>query len=167
MNVCEQEDEIHASVGDECENEDNDYYDKEDVDEDIDRLDEMLQGDESEYGKQPHEFEFLSEAAKTLLYPSCTKFTKLNDTLTLNNIKSVGNRTDISFDNLLDALQGMFPDEIAIPKSYYYAKKLMCPFVLEYKKIHDCPNACVLHRNKYANLDECPRCGKSFLARNK
>lgn len=33
-----------------------------------------------------------------------------------------------------------------LPKSTYYAKKLMCPFRLEYKKIHACPNDYMLYR---------------------
>ncbi|XP_021746079.1 uncharacterized protein LOC110711949 [Chenopodium quinoa] len=59
----------------------------------------------------------------------------------------------------------MLPDENELPKSYYYAKKLMCPFGLEYKKIHACPNDCVLYRNEYEELEECPRCGKSRYKR--
>ena len=59
----------------------------------------------------------------------------------------------------------MLPDGNEIPKSYYYAKKLMCPFGLEYKKIHACPNDCILYRNEYEKLQECPRCKRSRYKR--
>jgi len=32
---------------------------------------------------------------------------------------------------------------------------------MEYKKIHSCPNDCILYRNEYGNLRRCPRCGLS------
>ena len=30
---------------------------------------------------------------------------------------------------------------------------------MSYDKIHACPNDCVLFRNEYAALNECPKCG--------
>lgn len=32
---------------------------------------------------------------------------------------------------------------------------ILCPIVLEYIKIHACPNGCVLYRKEYENLDQC------------
>ena len=32
---------------------------------------------------------------------------------------------------------------------------------LEYVKIHACPNDCILYRNEYEGLFECPSCGLS------
>ena len=81
-------------------------------------------------------FELLSEASKKSLYPVCKKYSKLSAVLTLFNIKSKHGWTDISFTSLLTALSDMLPGGNEIPKYYYYAKKLMCPFGLEYKKIY-------------------------------
>nr|KYP37140.1 hypothetical protein KK1_041692 [Cajanus cajan] len=38
-------------------------------------------------------------------------------------------------------------------------KKIVCPMGLEYKKIHACPNDCVLYTNDFATLKVCPTCG--------
>ena len=32
---------------------------------------------------------------------------------------------------------------------------------MKYKKIHSCPNDCILYRNKYEDLRRRPRCGLS------
>ncbi|XP_010696473.1 uncharacterized protein LOC104908998 [Beta vulgaris subsp. vulgaris] len=114
-------------------------YDTEDEidDDDNDHVDEMMDGVEDYLGQHSHVFESLTE----------------------------GNWTDIIFTSLLELLSEMFPDGNELPKSTYYARKLLCPFGLEYKKKHACPNDCVLYRNEYDNLDECPRCGKSRYKR--
>ena len=41
----------------------------------------------------------------------------------------------------------------------YEAKKTMSALGLEYVKIHACPNDCMLYRNEYKCLFECPTCG--------
>ncbi|XP_021847401.1 uncharacterized protein [Spinacia oleracea] len=55
----------------------------------------------------------------------------------------------------------MFLEGNVLPKSTYYANKFMCPFGLAYEKIDACPNDCILYRKEFADLDKCPRCGKS------
>jgi len=53
------------------------------------------------------------------------------------------------------------PNEL--PTSTYEAKQVMCALGLEIKKIHACPNDCILYRGKdYENLDECPVCKASW-----
>ena len=32
---------------------------------------------------------------------------------------------------------------------------------LDYEKIHACQNDCILYRNEFENLSECPMCGAS------
>ena len=32
---------------------------------------------------------------------------------------------------------------------------------MEYKKIHSCPNDCILYKNEYEDLRRCLRCGLS------
>ena len=77
--------------------------------------------------------------------------------LTIFNIKSKFNWSDASLTMLLEPLGEILPEENKLPKSTYYAKKLMFPFGLEYQKIHACLNDCVLYWNENENLEECPR----------
>ena len=126
-----------------------------------DHFNEMLDGVEDELRGRPHIFESLSEAADKPLYPGCTNYSKLSGVATLFNLKMRGGWTDASFTWLLEALQDMFPKGNELPKSTYYAKKLMCPLGLDYEKIDACPNDCVLYRNENADLVQCPRCGTS------
>jgi hypothetical protein len=43
-----------------------------------------------------------------------------------------------------------------LPTTTYEAKKTVCPLGLQIEKIHACPNDCILYRDEYENLDECP-----------
>ena len=125
-----------------------------------DRMNEMLDAMGDHVTEQPRIFEDVSKAAETPLYPGCRKYSKLSGVLTLSNLKAKFGWTDTSFTSLLETLQDMFPDGNEIPKSSYYAKKLINPLGLEYTKIDACPNDCVLYRKDYDHLDECPVCGE-------
>ena len=125
----------------------------------------MMEEVEDELGKRPRVFDLLTEALQKSLYPGCTKFTKLKVVLTIFNIKSKFNWSDTNFTILLEVLDEMLPKRNELPKSTYYAKKLICSFGLEYQKIHVCPNDCVLYRNENEKLEECPRCGLSRYKR--
>ena len=142
--------------------------DVEDEIEDGDKMDEMMHDVEGDFRDRPDVFESLSEVAKKPLYPGCKKYPKLSGVLTPFNINSQHGWTDSSFTTttFLSALGDMFPEGNEVPKSYYYAKKLMCPFGMEYKRIHACPNDCVLYRNEHEHKDKCPQCGKSRYRRN-
>ncbi|KAL9667510.1 hypothetical protein QQ045_001871 [Rhodiola kirilowii] len=54
-----------------------------------------------------------------------------------------------------------------LPNRTYQAKKGMCPMGIEYKKIHACPNDCILYRNAHSDLTECPVCKPSRYKLNK
>ena len=139
--------------------------DDENVDEDVDGVDELIERFEDEFGKHTRVFDLLTKASQKPLYPRCTKFTKLTAVLTIFNIKSKFNWSDTSFTMLLETLGEMLPDGNELVKSTYYAKMLMCPFGLEYQKIHACPKDCVLYWNENKNFEECPRCGLSRYKR--
>ncbi|XP_029128611.1 uncharacterized protein LOC109806195 [Cajanus cajan] len=55
----------------------------------------------------------------------------------------------------------MLPEDNTLPNRNYEAKKILCPMGLEYKKIHACPNDCILYTNDFATLKVCPTCGLS------
>jgi hypothetical protein len=55
----------------------------------------------------------------------------------------------------------MLPKPNELPTTTYEAKKIVCPLGLQIKKIHACPNDCILYRGVHENLDECPVCHAS------
>ena len=58
-------------------------------------------------------------------------------------------------------MQDMLLEENTLPKSYYEAKKILCPMGMEYQKIHGSPNDCILYKHEYEEIHKCPRCGVS------
>jgi len=84
--------------------------------------------------------------AETPLYVGSTKFTRLLAILRLMNLKATNGWTDKSFTELLVLLNKMLPEGNTLPTRNYDAKKILCTMGMEYKRIHACPNDCILHR---------------------
>ena len=55
----------------------------------------------------------------------------------------------------------MLPEKNTLPKSYDPGKKILCLMGLEYQKIHACPNDCILYKNEFEEMHNCPRSGIS------
>jgi len=98
---------------------------------------------------------------ETSLYPGSTNFTRLLAMLRLMNLKAINGWTDKSFTKLLQLLKDMLPEGNTLPNRNYEAKKIFCPMGMEYKKIHACPNDCILYRKYFELLKSCPRFGLS------
>lgn len=104
------------------------------------------------------EFKKLLEDAEMALYPGCTKVTKFSALLSLYNLKAGNGWSDKSFSDLLQLLADMLPEENELPKSFYEVKKTLCSLGMEYKKIHACPNNCILYRKEFKDESKCPVC---------
>ncbi|KAL9691497.1 hypothetical protein QQ045_011921 [Rhodiola kirilowii] len=61
----------------------------------------------------------------------------------------------------------MLPEDNTLPNRCYEAKKVMCPMGIDYEKIHACPNDCILYRNSYKDMVECPMCKSPRYKLNK
>ena len=79
----------------------------------------------------------------------------------LYNIKELYGWSNSGFLVLLEVLNEILPNDNSLPKSMYEARKIMKLLGLDYEKIHACQNDCILYRNEFENLSECPRCGAS------
>ena len=61
----------------------------------------------------------------------------------------------------------LLPQPNSVPANTYEAKKLIDPLTMGVKKIHACPNHCILYRgDTFKSLDKCPRCGASRYKNN-
>jgi len=98
---------------------------------------------------------------KMPLYLGCTSFTQLSAVLGLVILKARFGWSDKSFTDLLVLLKTMLPKDNMLPKSHYEAKKILCPVVMEYQKIHACPNDCILYKNQFVEIHNCLTCGVS------
>ncbi|RVW28039.1 hypothetical protein CK203_117608, partial [Vitis vinifera] len=76
----------------------------------------------------------------------------------------------MSFKKLLEDAEkplGYAPVNNEMPLSMYEAKKTLNALGMEYKKIHACPNDCILYRNELNEASSCPTCGTSRWKVNK
>ncbi|XP_037469296.1 uncharacterized protein LOC119341526, partial [Triticum dicoccoides] len=109
--------------------------------------------------KERENLDRMLEDHRKSLYPGCDDgLKKLGCTLDLLKWKAQAGVADSAFENLLKMLKNMFPKNNELPASTYEAKKVVCPLGLEVLKIHACINDCILYRDEYENLNECPVC---------
>ena len=66
-----------------------------------------------------------------------------------------------SFTELLGTLRETLPEGEKLPKSSYEVKKIISELGLGYKKIHVCPNSCILFWKEHEHDDICTVCGAS------
>ena len=131
-----------------------------------DRVNEMIQDVEDFLKHQPEILEKIFDDSKKLLYPGCNdQFTRLSTTLKLCKLKVENGWSDKSFTEMLKLLAVILPPNNELPTTTYEAKKILCPMGLNVKKIHACPNDCVLFRNEHEHLHTCPKCGASRYKR--
>jgi len=128
---------------------------------DDDQLEDMICDVGVESFAEAHGYGSMSSDAETPLYPGSTNFTQLSVMLRLMNLKTINGWTDKSFTELLQLLKDMLPEGNTLPNRNYEAKKIFCPMGMEYKKIHACPNDCILYRKDFELLKSCLRCGLS------
>nr|XP_004512662.1 uncharacterized protein LOC101489810 [Cicer arietinum] len=126
-----------------------------------DQLDDMIRDVGQESFNRAHVYDNLCSDKEEPLYLGCTNFTRLSAVLRLFNLKARNGWTDKSFTELLELLKEMLPKGKILSNRNYEAKKLLCPMGMEYRKIHACPNDCLLYRNEFEELTKCPRCGLS------
>ncbi|GKC88070.1 tetratricopeptide-like helical domain, DYW domain protein [Tanacetum coccineum] len=111
---------------------------------------EMLDGEEdesaetSDHNVEDIPYKKLLEQCDEELYPGC-KFSSLSFTLRLYHIKCIGGISNKAFGMILELLRDAFPHITSLPSSAHQTKKLTNDLGLGYKKIHACPNDCMLY----------------------
>ena len=124
-----------------------------------DRLEDMIRDLGQESFQQAHAlmYDTLEIDSKKPLYPGCkNSLTLLSAVLSLVNVKARYGWSDKNFSSLLQVVHNMHPEENTLPRSYYQAKKILCPMGMVYKKIHACPNDCILYRHEFQDMHKMP-----------
>ena len=114
-------------------------------------------------GDDKREDDFLAKLAdaETPLYPSCASHSKLCAIVSLFRLKTRNGWSDKSFNDLLETLPEVLPEEYVLHTSLYDVKKFLKTFDMGYEKIHACVNDCCLFRKKFKKLEKCPKCKAS------
>ncbi|CAA7037510.1 unnamed protein product [Microthlaspi erraticum] len=130
--------------------------------------DEHVSSDIAE-GEDIKEDEFLAKLAdaETPLYRSCLNHSKLSAIVSLFRLKTHNGWSDKSFNDLLETLPEMLPEDNVHHTSLYDVKKFLKSFDMGYQKIHACVNDCYLFRKQYKKLDNCPKCKASRWKANR
>lgn len=111
--------------------------------------------------KRVHMYDTLCKDKEEPLCLGCNKYTRLSATIRLINLKAINGWTDKGFTELLELFKDMLLEGNTLPSRTYDAKKILCPMGVGYKKIHACPNDCILYRNDFEKLHKCPTCNLS------
>ncbi|KAH7851731.1 hypothetical protein Vadar_015845 [Vaccinium darrowii] len=116
----------------------------------------------------PHSVEMSNEAAEIFykslsdaekpLYPGCKEFSKLSLLVELFHHKRLGKWTNDSFSKLLKTFNRALPEGEKLPNSYHEVRKVLGKLGLKYKKIHTCPNDCMLYWKEHVKDTECHIC---------
>jgi len=115
--------------------------------------------EECESARERENLDQMLQDNKKLLFPNVEDgSTRLGTTLELLQWKAKNGVSDKAFGEFLDLWKKKLPKGNELPATTYEAKKVVCPLGLEVHKIHACINDCILYRDEYKDLTECPVC---------
>ncbi|KAM3344328.1 hypothetical protein P3S68_026420 [Capsicum galapagoense] len=109
------------------------------------------------FDKKTEEFFNLLKEVERELYPS-SKYYLLSFLVRLLHLKCLNGWSNSSFSMLLELLKDALPEGETLPKSFYDAKKIIKDLGLEYKKIHACPNNCMIYWDETKDRMDCQVC---------
>ncbi|KAM3216975.1 hypothetical protein P3L10_026418 [Capsicum annuum] len=109
------------------------------------------------FDKKIEEFFNLLKEVKRELYPS-SKYSLLSFLVRLLHFKFLNGWSNNLFSMLLELLKDVLPEGETLPKSFYDANKIIKDLGLEYKKIHACPNDCMIYWDEMKDRTDCQVC---------
>ncbi|XP_012838845.1 PREDICTED: uncharacterized protein LOC105959319 [Erythranthe guttata] len=119
----------------------------------------------SDEGELPNsvagKFYELLKATEEPLYEGCKLHTPLSATSRLVNIKSEFNMSGVCFNQILQLMKELVPNDNKLPTDFYKTKKMVRNLGLGYKKIDVCVNECILYFKENQDLKVCSVCGHS------
>ncbi|KAK2369072.1 hypothetical protein QL285_082226 [Trifolium repens] len=98
----------------------------------------------------------LLHASEKQLWPGCNDHTELSTAVRLLTIKSEGNISQRSFNQILALLKETHPPKNLVPVDYYRTRKIVSKLGLTAEKIDCCVNGCMLfYTDECKQLKEC------------
>ena len=86
------------------------------------------------------------------------KWTKISSIVRLYNLKTKHGLSDIAFNEMLEMIKNMLPEDNLLITSMYAVKKFLKIFNLNYKHIHACVKDCCLFTKENEDAQVCPKC---------
>ncbi|XP_049378073.1 uncharacterized protein LOC125842813 [Solanum stenotomum] len=109
------------------------------------------------FDKKTEELFRLLKEVERELYPG-SKYSLHSFLVRLLHLKRLNGWSNKSFSMLLELLKDVLPEGETLPKSFYDSKKIIKDLGLEYKKIHACPNDCMIYWNETKDRTSCKFC---------
>ncbi|XP_048497954.1 uncharacterized protein LOC125496516 [Beta vulgaris subsp. vulgaris] len=104
--------------------------------------------------EEARKFHRLVEEGNQELFPGCKTFSKLYFIIRLLLYKTLHGLSNVAFDDLLKLWKEVIPNA-NLPSNFNEAKKIIRDLGLDYRKIHACPNDCMLYWKEYEDAEEC------------
>ena len=122
---------------------DDDFYDAREMLGHFTKATRQFENDEEELNATAKNFYKMLDSASEPIYPDKIKFTTLSY---MNRILQFKHKHDFSnrgFDELLERIGSVLPNDHKLPMKYYDVKKLVSGLNMGYKKIDACVNDCM------------------------
>ncbi|XP_057779596.1 uncharacterized protein LOC130998182 [Salvia miltiorrhiza] len=107
------------------------------------------------------------KAADKELWPGCKTHSQLSLVARVMSLKAEGNMSERCFDQWLDLIKEILPENNLAPTSFYETKKLLSGMGLPVQRIDCCPNNCMLYWEDDRDLVQCKYCGESRYKNNR
>ncbi|KAL3624991.1 hypothetical protein CASFOL_031659 [Castilleja foliolosa] len=102
----------------------------------------------------------LLNAAKQSLYPGCQNHNQLSLVARLMNLKSENGISQKCYDQIIDLIKEIVPDDSNVADNFYESKKLLRGIGLPVEKIDCCRNNCMLYWKNDSERDSCKVCAQ-------
>ncbi|XP_057770644.1 uncharacterized protein LOC130990427 [Salvia miltiorrhiza] len=105
-------------------------------------------------------------AADKELWPGCKNHSQLSFVARLMSLKSENHMSERCFDQMIELIQEILPEDNLAPDNFYETKKLLRGMGLPVEKIDCCPNNCMIYWRDDAELVCCKFCNTSRFKEN-
>ncbi|XP_074337048.1 uncharacterized protein LOC141674227 [Apium graveolens] len=136
----------------------DDFYDAREMLGDFAEANNNFENMHEEPNATAKSFYKMLDSATEPLYPNCTSFTTLSFMSKLLNFKHRHGCSNKGFDELLELIGSVFPEDHKLPMRYYDVKKLVSGLSMGYKKIDACVNDCMLFYKENSEKTHCDIC---------
>ncbi|XP_074337044.1 uncharacterized protein LOC141674221 [Apium graveolens] len=136
----------------------DDFYDAREMLGDFAEANDNFENMHEEPNATTKTFYKMLDSATEPLYPNCTSFTTLSFVSKLLNFKHRHGCSNKGFDELLELIGSVLPEDHKLPMRYYDVKKLVSGLSMGYKKIDACVNDCMLFYKENSEKTYCDIC---------